>query len=1230
MLSLAGVSASQGTFYFEKEDYYFRGDKGEVIAGKDFWDTKDKIDHERFQKIVETRIENTGGALNGNDRIADNLTFSAPKSVSLIAALGNPEQRDQVIEAHREAVKAVMDYIESSKMFQARDERGNPTAARGMLAVRFDHFTNRNGDPQLHSHVLIANVAERVEDGKLVSAYLREIYTNKTALGAMYRLELASRLEKLGYETEWRKDGTFEIKGFTEEQLKAFSTRRAEIEDYLQDHGFEGGKASEIAALRTRDPKKDFDPYELRRDWEIRAKDAGIKQLPSPSPEQGKKKGVDLVDLKDREMIASGVVEKALWTAGFSMDHRLELALAKEMAAQGKTASISEIKALAQDSKEKVAENYGGLRTLDHDKMGRERFTFDNFLKAELKTRELGIRENQNALDAEKVEETLSRFNDRLEKEKGFRLSEDQINLAKAVASKDKDAAVIGRAGAGKTTLMKAIDEVYKDQGLDVLGIAPTGTAAKNLESETGIKSFTVHSLAFAKPEKFKNLRGGLIIVDEAGMLNSTQATLIQQLADQVGAKILWVGDPDQIKPVAFGDPMLRLAQEAQEKGSYFELSKIHRQRNTEYREAVEKAVFSPKDSLAKFKELGWVTEAKNKGEMVKAAVGEYVEKTLKGEDVLLVTERNSLADRLNREIRYYLKEEGAIAKEGLTASVRSTDGRPLGEKEFVQGDKVLFLRNDKKLGVTNGLTGIVKEVDAENNILAVETKDGKTVQVNLNKYDYLTHGYAITVHKSQGQTVDQVIYVSDTAKGNVTNQNLYYVAVSRGRDSASIYTTDLKEFERQISESATKKDILTWGLGRDLSKEELNDLRQSAASPSLWSVVDLRSYPTYAAKNDLRASMYSSAGRELWSRLSPWAKQDIATKIGDLRPETVKELSDKAPKAIEKAGDWHPKTVRMSKDGLFKYVNGECRPTILGHWKYGIARAHYYAALRNLDETAARIWGSFAGYDPSRINKDIGLSRAIQGKEDPTKWTFALKYGADTKGKALAFQAEREKDLGKATEAMFYDFNSGLNAVGNILMEKFIDFIKESAKEGALGFMEGVLGMEDHDPRIVIKIVPEDKIQDALSEMSEKAEEVGDRLTKAVLYSANKEELENEVQEVINDLTKEPDQDIPDSAKEILKENPKEVLAEDRERDLDLGQERDEIEKEKPADRHANLADFTRDVEGLRNIEKAADFSDISSPDFSEKQEERDWDQNQHDQSQEQEHEQGQEMELA
>jgi len=86
-----------------------------------------------------------------------------------------------------------------------------------------------------------------------------------------------------------------------------------------------------------------------------------------------------------------------------------------------------------------------------------------------------------------------------------------------------------------------------------------------------------------------------------------------------------------------------------------------------------------------------------------------------------------------------------------------------------------------------------------------------------------------------------------------------------------------------------------------------------------------------------------------------------------------------------------------MSKDGLFRYVNGECKPTLAGYWKYGIARAKYYAALRNLDEKAARKWGSLAGYDSLRIKKDLGFSRVVRGDEDPNKWTFALKYGLDT-----------------------------------------------------------------------------------------------------------------------------------------------------------------------------------------------------------------------------------------
>jgi len=199
MLSLSGVTGRTPAAYYEKDDYYFRqSGTGEVIAGYERTG-RHVLNLQGFQALVLERTER----ITANTRLADDLTFSAPKSVSLLVALDD-KHRAEIINAHQEAVQSVVKYMIESGMVQARDSKGNPCAVEkdSVVALRFDHFLSRNLDPQLHSHVLFVNSVIRAEDGKIVSAYLREVYTNKKALGAMYRQELASRLERLGYQIE--------------------------------------------------------------------------------------------------------------------------------------------------------------------------------------------------------------------------------------------------------------------------------------------------------------------------------------------------------------------------------------------------------------------------------------------------------------------------------------------------------------------------------------------------------------------------------------------------------------------------------------------------------------------------------------------------------------------------------------------------------------------------------------------------------------------------------------------------------------------------------------------------------------------------------------------------------------------------------------------------------------------------------------------------------------------
>ncbi len=918
MLSLAGVSASQGTFYFEKEDYYFRGGEGEVIAGQYFWGTQDRIDHERFQEIVSARIEETGGALNGKDRVADNLSFSAPKSVSLVAAL-DKEMRDAIIEAHREAVKAVVDYIESSGMFQARDEKGNPTEAKGMLAVRFDHFTNRNGDPQLHSHVLIANVAERAEDGKIVSAYLRELYTNKVALGTMYRMELAFRMERLGYQVDWKRDGTFELKGFTKEQLRTFSTRRAEIEDYLKEQGFEGGKAAELAALRTRDPKKDFDPEELRRDWEARARVAGI-ELPDPGRERPSPVQ-DIAALKLTQNVLTEVAEKELLTRGFTQDVRVQLEGVKALAQEGVYVPVHALKWASEKALGRTFEALGGKQYLDTDHVGRIRYTTANSLHAELRTREIGLKGTRHPMDPEKAKEALLRYDTRIRMEKGYGLSDEQRQAIEGIATGARDAVVVGKAGTGKTTMLEGLKEVYQAQGRAVIGVSVSGAAAANLEKETGLRSFTVDALNFQKGAKLGNLRGGVLVVDEAGMMDARRTAAVQEFARKHDMQVIYVGDPDQLKPVGAGDPFGRLAAEAAEKGSFYELSKIYRQKDPGYRKAAHLASRGETvKALEKLEDKGWVREIRTKKERLDAAKRDYLEAVRRGKSVLVVTDRNSVKDRLNREIRYEMKEQGYVAEKGLTAEVRGTNGKSLGQREFASGDRVVFLKNDRNLGVQNGLAGTVVSVDRKARTLTVETSQGLK-KVDLKEYNYLDHGYAVTVHKSQGQTVDRVVYVAES-KSRLASANSFYVAITRGREEARIYTDSIEGLKAKIEVSQEKTDVLTWAAEKrsgaftpeerarvreDLSRDvsALREPSGSGQTPDLKvvdKVVNLKDYREYSAREDLKEETLRAVKRET-------ANQMLREELQGRKSGPERDARDKAIET--RCADWHPETAR-------------------------------------------------------------------------------------------------------------------------------------------------------------------------------------------------------------------------------------------------------------------------------------------------------------------------------
>ena len=296
MLSIGALSsAAQGASYYERDGYYAKDDpehreaSGWFGKGSEELGLKGPVDPEIFRAVLEGKVPDGSGqelGRRGKDgeilhRPGRDLTFSAPKSVSLAALVGGD---GRIVEAHDRAVKATLGWVEKNVAETRMKDpvTGNMvrTGDQKIVAATFRHDTSRNLDPQLHTHAVLANMV-RGEDDKWRSMANEKLYGSKMLLGALYRSELAASLARLGYGIEkTHADGRFEIAGVSRETIEAFSTRRAEIEAAMAERGLgtsaDNPRLAERASLMTRAKKRDIDRGELRGVWERQAADLGL------------------------------------------------------------------------------------------------------------------------------------------------------------------------------------------------------------------------------------------------------------------------------------------------------------------------------------------------------------------------------------------------------------------------------------------------------------------------------------------------------------------------------------------------------------------------------------------------------------------------------------------------------------------------------------------------------------------------------------------------------------------------------------------------------------------------------------------------------------------------------------------------------------------------------------------------------------------------------------------
>lgn len=799
MLSISNISSVQASNYYEKDDYYARGDDDDRWQGKLKEDLKlpNNLTKNDFDKLIKEKKE-----LAGFD-----LCFSAPKSVSVAMCLSE-EIKMEMISAHNAAVKETLELIEQREIGTRVTTNGITEHVKtgNMIAGLFNHYVSRNSDPQLHTHSVILNKTKF--NDKWYSIDNPDLYRNKILYGQIYRNLLAKKLLEKGYQTITtdHEKGFFELQGIEQTTLEQFSSRRLEIIQKLKEWKSNTPESASQAAIMTRRAKQNKDMNMLTESWRETLADMGGINL--------KKEDTPIIPTveQQKEQLALAIYNLELKSFAFK-----DKDLKKAIMAAGVSIGIteSECNELLATEKGRRLIDLGipiGSKSSDSYYTTAKNLEFEKQIFNEV-TSTKGIFKSIQVNHVEKVLNQALRMDN-------TQLSDQQRNAVLNIAtSKDKYYAVQGLAGTGKTHMLNYSRHVLESDGYKVLGACFTGKAAQGLQEDAHIDSQTIHSFLNKLEHEAGNYRLGedmkkktdwnlqglkpgqkeAWVVDEASMVDNNTMRYLMEAARLKNAKVILVGDRQQLLPVGVGNAFSVLTET--EKISMVKLDEIRRQKDSpELLKAVQEAVLgSPTKS---FEILENETEVyKKTKERMTAIVKEYTALTPEEQKkTVILTAGNKDRRMINELIRTKLVKQGQLMT-GVEFETQDASGK-IYKREFSIDDKVIFLQNNKKLGVRNGQIGHIKAV--ENNTVIVESS-GKEIHVDMTKYNKIDHGYTMTAHKAQGITTDRVLINLDSSQKNLNNRNAFYVDISRARFKARLFIDDIDKIQKQIKEFAKK-----------------------------------------------------------------------------------------------------------------------------------------------------------------------------------------------------------------------------------------------------------------------------------------------------------------------------------------------------------------------------------------------------------------------------------------
>jgi Ti-type conjugative transfer relaxase TraA len=824
MLSLAKLGRGSEEYYLDAvakgaEDYYVgRGEAPGYWAGRgaELLGLDGEVTPEALRAILAGTAPD-GSMLGAANRTVPgfDLTFSVPKSVSVLAAL-RPELSEQIIDACEIAIARSIAWLEEDACFSRRGHNGvEHVDGDGYVAAAFRHRTSRAGDPQLHWHVLVANTT-RGPDGRWRTLDGTRVYPALRTAGFLFEAEMRHELTNR-FGVRWRpaRNGISEIDGAPAAVLRHFSKRRSQIEDRLAIKGYSSGRAAQVAALSTRDRKADPESDQtLRERWQREAESIGFDPATLDQ----------LLGRPQRAFVLDDAIPTALSPKGLThkrstftrLDVLRDLA---ERAVDG--ATIDEVERVTSrllDDPEAVDLGVDTNGSEDVElRSGRRigtvtrRYSTRELLALEQRIIDLAVR--RSTTPRPQLPPSVTKLV--LATKPGLS-SEQRAAVHRLLTGERLVDCLIAAAGSGKTYSLNLAREMWEGSHYRVIGASLAARAAKELEDQAHIPSRTIAKLLTDLDRGTEKLDDQtVLVIDEAAMVGTRALARLFDAADAGGSRLILVGDPHQLQSIEAGGVLRGLEKRMPTIG----LTENRRQRHAWERTALaDLRAGEVGRFLTAYQAHGRIHISDTADNAKQQLISHWsTQLRFKRDVVILALRRDDVAD-LNRLARREMLNGQRLGQEALIA----------GDREFRTGDRVVCLRNQRVDGLLNGLRGVVTTIDPEARSLTVRLTDGtdRVVPASYLDADHLDHGYAMTIHKAQGLTADEALVLAT----DDLYQEAGYTALSRARLDTRVYVV-ADEFDDDpnidLSRAARVRDArrLESNLARSLDRSRIGRL---------------------------------------------------------------------------------------------------------------------------------------------------------------------------------------------------------------------------------------------------------------------------------------------------------------------------------------------------------------------------------------------------------------------